>query len=98
MPAYLISFIRVEDAEVHARDYMPYAHPLLTKHGGKPLAVTDEYDTWEGSMPEGRMVLVEFPTKQHADAFYNDPDYQPYKAIRQSVSTSDAALFDGLSL
>lgn len=98
MPAYILTFIRVDDAEAHARDYMPYAHPLLTKYGGKPLAVTEHFDTWEGSLPDGRLVLVEFPSKNDADAFYDDPEYQPYKELRKKISSSDTVLFEGLTL
>lgn len=94
MPAYLLSFIRAEDVETHGRDYLPHAHVILEKHGGKALSVTDQFDTWEGSLPEGRLVLVEFPSKEDAESFYADPDYQPFKAIRHKISSSDAILFD----
>jgi len=98
MPAYLLTFIRVDDTEVHTKDYLPHAHPILVRHGGKALAVTDDVETWEGALPEGRLVLVEFPTKAHADAFYADPEYQPFKTLRQSISSSDSVLFDGLPI
>jgi len=94
MSAYLLTFVRIEDLEAHARDYMPYAHPIVEKYGGKALSVTEEFDVWEGSLPEGRLVLIEFPSKKDADAFYADPDYQPLKEIREKISSSDTILFD----
>ncbi len=94
MPAYLLSFVRIEDAEAHARDYLPYAHSIVEKYGGKALSVTEEFDVWEGSLPEGRLILMEFPSKKDADAFYADPDYQPLKEIRKKISSSDSMLFD----
>lgn len=94
MPAYMLTFVRVEDAETHARDYMPNAVPIVERHGGRPLSVTENFDVLEGSLPDGRLVLMEFPTKQHAEAFYADPEYQPLMEIRKKISSSDAVLFD----
>lgn len=42
----------------------------------------------------GRLVIVEFPSREHAEAFYADPDYQPLIKVRQKLSQSDAAIFD----
>jgi len=90
----MLTFVRVHDHEAHQRDYLTKAHAILTKHGGKALAVTDNVDVREGTMPEGRVVLVEFPSKEHAEAFYSAPDYQPLKALRASFLDADMAIFE----
>lgn len=94
MPAYMLTFVRVHDHESHQKDYLPNAHAILQKHGGKALAVTEEIDVREGAMPQGRVILVEFPSKQAAEAFYNDPDYQPLKKLRSTLLDADMAIFD----
>ncbi|MEZ8099091.1 DUF1330 domain-containing protein [Vibrio bivalvicida] len=94
MPAYMLTFVRVHDHESHQKDYLPSAHAILHKHGGKALAVTEDIDVREGSMPQGRVILVEFPSKQAAEAFYNDPDYQPLKKLRSTLLDADMAIFD----
>lgn len=94
MPAYMLAFVRIHDIEAHQQQYMAHAHPILVKHGGKALAVTEEVIALEGRIPQGRTVLVEFPSLQHAQAFYDDPEYQPFKAIRQNFSDSDSIIFD----
>lgn len=94
MPAYMLTFVRIQDPEAHQRDYLAKAHSILVKHGGKALAVTDNVDVHEGTMPEGRVVLVEFPSKEHAEAFYSDPDYQPLKALRSKFLDADMAIFE----
>lgn len=93
MPAYMLTFLRVEDAEVHARDYLPAAHQILLDYGGKPLAVTENYDVKEGTFPEGRLLLVEFPSKEAAANYYDGPEHRPYKKILDQVSTSDMVIF-----
>ncbi|WP_414932746.1 DUF1330 domain-containing protein [Vibrio europaeus] len=94
MPAYMLTFVRVHDHESHQKHYLPNAPAILQKHGGKALAVTEEIDVREGVMPQGRVILVEFPSKQAAEAFYNDPDYQPLKKLRSALLDADMAIFD----
>ncbi|MGF1697147.1 DUF1330 domain-containing protein [Vibrio kyushuensis] len=94
MPAYMLTFVRIHDHEAHQRDYLVKAHAILEKHGGKALAVTDQLDVIEGKMPEGRVVLVEFPSKEHANAFYTSPEYQPLKQLRSTILDADSAIFE----
>ncbi|MGF1755423.1 DUF1330 domain-containing protein [Vibrio makurazakiensis] len=94
MPAYMLTFVRIHDHEAHQRDYLVKAHAILEKHGGKALSVTDSVDVREGSMPEGRLILVEFPTKKHAEDFYTDPEYQPLKQLRSTLLDADMAIFE----
>lgn len=94
MSAYMLTFVRVHDHEAHQRDYLPKAHAILESHGGKVLAVTENIDVHEGSMPAGKVILVEFPSKAHAEAFYNDPAYQPLKALRAKFLDADMAIFE----
>ncbi len=96
MPAYMLTFLRVEDAETHARDYLPDAHAILLKYGGKPLAITEHFDVLEGNLPEGRLILMEFPSAQAAKDYYLGPEHAPYKAILDKVASSDLMVFEGL--
>ena len=93
MPAYMLTFLRVEDAEAHARDYLPGAHQVLLDYGGTPLVVTDELDVKEGSFPGGRLLLVEFPSREAAAGYYDGPEHQPYKEILERVATFDTVIF-----
>lgn len=35
----------------------------------------------EERLPEGRFVVLKFPDTEAAEAFYNEPDYQPIKPV-----------------
>lgn len=94
MSAYIMAFVRIEDLEAYNREYAPYAYPLLTKYGGKPFVVSENVRVVEGALPQGKLVIVEFPSTESAEAFYADPDYQPLIEVRQRLSSSDAAIFD----
>lgn len=58
------------------------------------FAVADNPEPIEGTLPKGRLVILEFPSKQDAEGFYNDPEYQPLKKIRKQMSESDSTIFE----
>jgi len=39
-------------------------------------------------------VIVEFPSKEHAEAFYSDPDHQPLIEVRNRFTQSDSAIVE----
>ena len=94
MKAYMLAFVRVNDMETFNREYIEKAVPIVQRHGGVTVAVDENPSKIEGSVPEGRVVIVEFDSKQAAEGFYNDPDYQSIKAWRQQVSESDSIIFE----
>lgn len=94
MKAYILAFVRVKDMETFNREYIEKAVPIVQRHGGVTVAVDENPSTIEGKVPEGRVVIVEFDSKQAAESFYNDPDYQSIKAWRQQVSESDSIIFE----
>ncbi len=94
MKAYMITFVRFQDLDAYNREYIKPAHAILTRHGGVALAVSDDMKVIEGEMPKGRTVIVEFPSMEHAEAFYNDPEYQPFKAIRHKYTECDSGIIE----
>jgi len=94
MKAYMITFVRFQDFEAYQREYITEAHAILTAHGGKALAVNEERTTLEGALPKGRVVIVEFGSKADAEAFYNDPAYQPLKKIRHQYAQCDSIIIE----
>jgi len=94
MPAYMVAFVRVEDQEAFNSIYLEKAAKLVERHGGTTIAVADNPPTIEGTLPKGRLVILEFPSMEHAENFYNDPEYQPLKEARMQISQSDSTLFE----
>lgn len=94
MKAYMLAFVRVNDLETFNREYIEKAVPIVQRHGGETVAVDENPIAIEGTVPGGRVVIVEFPTKQDAENFYNDPEYQPIKKWRQQCSESDSVIME----
>jgi len=42
-------------------------------------------------------VILEFPSVERAKAWWNSPEYQPLRAIRQRASRGDLLLVEGLA-
>ena len=57
----------------------------------------DNHDRLEGEpVIKTGMVVIEFPSRVAAQAWYDDPDYQPLKELRRTGSQLDFVLVDGL--
>jgi uncharacterized protein (DUF1330 family) len=93
MPAYLIAEHIITDA-AKFEEYRTKVGPLIQKHGGR-------YLTKGGShrMPEGghwtpqRVVIIEFPSMDSLNAWYNSPEYQPLITLRKSCTSDRDMLF-----
>lgn len=49
----------------------------------------------EGNLKPVFPVMIEFPSMEIAESWYNSPEYQPLKQLRLSAVTSNAVFFEG---
>lgn len=76
--------------------YVETASSLVAQHGGKYLARTTNHDRLEGQGEGAALrVIIEWPTKQAAEAFMNDPAYEPHWKARLAGSNSHHFLIEG---
>lgn len=95
MSAYLIATMDVHDSAVY-EEYRGKVPAMIAKHGGDYIIRGGVADVVEGAWPAGRIVVLEFPDYAAAQAFIDDPDYQPIAAIRHNTATSHIWLVDGV--
>lgn len=86
MPAYVVAMMSVHDPETY-RKYTDRTPPIVKKHGGKFLTRGESITCVEGDNYDGRMVLLEFPSKAHIEAWFADPDYREAMVFRHAAST-----------
>ena len=86
MPAYVVSMMSVHDAETY-RKYADRTPAVVKKHGGKFLTRGEAVTCLENTSYDGRMVILEFPSKADVQAWFDDPDYQEAMAFRHAAST-----------
>jgi len=94
MPAYVIADIDVQDAETY-RDYVALVPGTLEPFGGRFLVRGGAHSTLEGSWQPKRLIIVEFPSAEHARRWYESDAYVAAIDIRQSSSSGSLVLVEG---
>ena len=95
MACYAVVFLTPKSLDWFP-DYVTAVTPLLAKHGGKYLARTASHERLGGTGANpGLIVIIEFPSKESAEAFYRDPAYQPHLRSLLRGSAPDLFIVEG---
>ena len=89
MPVYMILDAEVHDAEGYEK-YKEAAPQYVARHGGEYCCRGGGIDVLEGEWHPQRVVMLKFPSREAFDALMADPDYQPWKELRESLTTIKA--------
>jgi uncharacterized protein (DUF1330 family) len=95
LPAYVIANVNIEDP-VRYEDYKRMVPATLTPFGGRFIARGGEVDVLEGSWRPERLVILEFPSVEHARRWWNSPEYAEARALRQATSTGTLLVLAGV--
>lgn len=96
MPAYIVVDTRIEDPVTY-EDYKAQARPIAESYGGVYRARGGTMDMVESDLWEPhRLVIVEFPSMERAQAFLNSPEYAPVAKIRHSAAKCSLTIIDGM--
>jgi uncharacterized protein (DUF1330 family) len=96
MKAYLVVDLSVHDFEGF-RKYIAGIPAFIAKHSGKFIVRGAQPTPIEGDWKPERMVILEFPERQKAEAFLTDPEVQELFKVRHATTTSNLVLVDGCS-
>ena len=94
MAAYVVVNVNVKDP-VRYEDYKKMVPPTLKPYGGRFLVRGGKVQPREGTWLPQRLVILEFPSLEQANAWYDSPEYAPAKALRQATSTADLVIVEG---
>jgi uncharacterized protein (DUF1330 family) len=94
MKAYIIVDITITNPTAY-EDYKKLTPASLQPFDGKFIVRGGATETLEGDWQPGRFVILEFPSKQKAKAWWSSTEYAPAKAIRQSASKTRMILVEG---
>ena len=95
MAAYVLVQVDVKDP-VRYEDYKAMVPPSIAKFGGRFLVRGGTTHTLEGTWSPRRLVVVEFPSLEQAQAWYASAEYAEAKALRQATSDSQLLIAEGL--
>ena len=91
MAGYLVLMPQVDEIDRYRSEYLPGVRPVLRKHGGEIVVAGFDAEPAEGEPPNST-VVIRFADTAAVWGFLNDPDYQPVKEIRFSVTSREQAV------
>lgn len=98
MKHYAVAEISITDP-TWTGDYVANVTGMVEGYGGRYLARTPNYEKIEGDRPGPHLfLLIEWPSKEAANAFYESEEYRPFLAARRNGSTGEFALVAGEDL
>jgi uncharacterized protein (DUF1330 family) len=94
MPAYIIVEVTVHNPTEY-EDYKKLTPGSLKKYQGKFIVRGGKTNTLEGEWNPQRIVVLEFPTTELANAWWASEEYAPAKALRQRTAHTKMILVEG---
>ena len=95
MPAYyLIDVLEVTDKARIAK-YREGVAASVEQYGGRYLILGGKHEVVEGDWRLTFPVMLEFPTMEQAQRWYDSPEYTPLLKLRLEGSRSNAVFIEG---
>ena len=95
MRAYLVAVETVHDEELFA-EYRKQVVATVDAFGGRFIARGGKQTVLEGQWQNPRTVIIEFPTREAAEAWYKSPDYQKIIGLRLKSTSGNLVILDGV--
>ena len=72
------------------------AGEVTAKYGGRYLVRGGEKVLLEGDLEQDRLVVIEFSDRASAEAWYNSPEYQAARKLRENAAIGTFVAVDGV--
>jgi uncharacterized protein (DUF1330 family) len=92
--AYILVQVDVTNPTQYA-EYTKLSPGIIEQFGGRFLARGGRTTTLEGPPAKGRVVVIEFPSYERAQEFYNSTEYQAARKVRAGAATAQFVLVEG---
>lgn len=96
MPAFVFVEINIIDHKLY-EEYKKLTPKTVSDFGGKFIVRGGKTEVLEGDPSHNRMVLLEFPSIDAAQAWWNSQEYTRARLIRQRAATTRMILLEGSS-
>jgi uncharacterized protein (DUF1330 family) len=93
--AYIVAEVEVTNPQQYG-EYAKLSPGVIEKFGGRFIARGGRVATLEGPSAAARLVVIEFPSFERAQAFYDSTDYQTIRKLRLGAATFRGVLVEGL--
>ncbi len=96
MPAYIVVETDIHEPEQYEL-YKLATPAAVSAGGGRFIARGGELAVLEGDWQPKRLVLLEFPDLEAAKRFYESPEYQEAKRLREGAADFNMVAVEGLA-
>jgi uncharacterized protein (DUF1330 family) len=93
-PVYLIAEVTVLNEKLYS-EYAAKAKGIVEKYGGRYLVRGGKAVPLEGGWNPQRIIVMEFPSIEEAQAWYTSEEYNAITPLREQSTTSRAILVKG---
>ena len=94
MKAYVIALETVHDQAMFA-EYAKGVAATLAPFEGRFFARGGKFTVLEGEWQHPRTVIIEFPSREAAEGWYQSADYQKIIGLRHQSSKGNLVILDG---
>ena len=95
MKAYVVATETAEDEATFAK-YREAVPATIEAFGGKFIVRSDNLRLLEGIWVHKRLVIIEFPSRDAAEAWYRSPEYRKIIGFRHRSTIGNLIIVDGL--
>lgn len=96
MSAYIIADVTVTDAEKMA-NYRVWSSKAMQEHGAEILVRGGEFEVLEGPWTPSRLIVLRFPDRARAKAFYESETYTHARTLREGAGVMRMVVVDGVA-
>ncbi|WP_172435841.1 DUF1330 domain-containing protein [Sediminicola luteus] len=93
----LFENVKIVDT-VKMEAYKKEVFSIVEKYGGEYVVAGDNIQTIEGNWNPSFLVMIKFPSMEHANNWYNSEAYRPLKELRQTSGQFNGIIMEGLPL
>ena len=93
---YVIGQITVTDPQAYP-NYVALVEPIVRHFGGEFLVRGGRSESYEGTPPGDRNVVIRFPSYEAAQDWYHSDLYAEAKALRMAASSSVQTIVEGIA-
>ena len=95
MPAYFVAEVEITNPEGY-EPYRALAGASIAQYGGRFVARGGKAELIEGAPEPKRVVIIEFADAAAARRWYDSPEYQEARRVREGAATLHVVAVEGL--
>jgi len=95
MPAYVIVEVSIHDSEAY-EEYKKLTPAAIAAYNGRFVVRGGATTTLEGEWSPERIVVLEFPSVEQANIWWNSEIYSKAKVIRQRAAKTKMIIVEGI--